>query len=178
MQRIMPGRRVPDFDVELAGGGRWRLSENAPDYMLMIDIYRGHHCPRCRMHLEAVSAAAQDFANARLDVMAISMDGAERADTSRAEWAVGRIRIGHGLSSDDAIALGCYLSHAIESRPLETPIFAEPNILFVRHDLTLYGVITQTFPFSRPKVDDLVEVATFAAARNYPPRGGYVPGGD
>ncbi len=174
MNRIVPGQRVPDFAVKLAGGETWRLSENAPQYMLMIDVYRGYHCPRCRMHLEAISAAATDFKNARMDVIGISADSAERAAKSRAEWAVGNVALGSDFSIADADRLGLYLSHSIEIRPLESPLFVEPAVLFVRRDLTLYGAILQTFPFARPKVSDLLEVPTFAAARDYPPRGDYV----
>lgn len=174
MQRLLPGRAVPDFAVELADGSTWRLSENPPDFMLMIDIYRGVHCPRCRTHLETISTMASDFADARLEVIAVSTDSRERADRSRVDWAVPNVRIGHGLSLRDAQALGLFLSHSIESRPLESPIFAEPGVLFVRPDLTLYGSIIQTFPFARPKPADLLEVATFVAKQGYPPRGDHV----
>jgi len=174
MNKIVPGQRVPDFEVEIEGGRKWRLSENAPDYMLMIDFYRGVHCPRCRGHLEAISAAAEEFKTARMDVIAVSADGAERAAKARAEWKVPNVTIGSSFSVKDADRLGLYLSHSIESRPLETPVFVEPAVFFITSDLTLYGAILQTFPFARPKVPDLLEVATFSAAQNYPPRGNYL----
>ena len=126
------------------------------------------------MHLEAISAAAADFKKARMDVIGISADSSERAAKSRSEWAIGNVAIGSDLSIEDADRLGLYLSHAIEIRPLESPVFAEPAVLFVRRDLTLYGAVVQTFPFARPKVPDLLEVPTFASAQNYPPRGDYV----
>jgi thiol-disulfide isomerase/thioredoxin len=177
MNKIVPGQQVPDFSVGLADGSIWRLSENAPDYMLMIDIYRGYHCPRCRQHLEAINAAMADFNKARMDVIAVSADSAERVAKSYAEWDIGNVVVGGGLSIADADRLGLYLSHSIEIRPLESPVFAEPAVLFVRSDLTLYGAILQTFPFARPKIPDLLEVPTFAAAQNYPPRGDYVLSG-
>lgn len=77
MSKLVPGQSAPDFTVNLADGSRWRLSENAPDYMLMIDIYRGYHCPRCWGHLEAISAAADDFKTAKMDVIGISVDSSE-----------------------------------------------------------------------------------------------------
>jgi hypothetical protein len=174
MNKIVPGQQVPDFSVRLADGGIWRLSENAPDYMLMIDVYRGYHCPRCRGHLEAINAAIADFKKARMDVIAVSADSAERVAKCYAEWDIADVLVGGGLSIADADRLGLYLSHSIEIRPLESPIFAEPAVLFVKSDLTLYGAILQTFPFARPKIPDLLEVPTFAAAQNYPPRGDYV----
>jgi thiol-disulfide isomerase/thioredoxin len=174
MNKLVPGKPVPDFSAKLADGRLWRLSENAPDYMLMIDIYRGYHCPRCRGHLEAISAAAADFKKARMSVIAISVDSSERVAKSYQEWNIADITIGGELALEDADSLGLYLSHSIEIRPLESPIFTEPAVLFVRSDLTLYGAILQTFPFARPKIADLLEVPTFAAAKNYPPRGDYL----
>ena len=108
-----------------------------------------------------------------MNVIGVSADSAERAAKSRAEWNISNVTIGSNLSIADADRLGLYLSHAIEMRPLESEVFVEPAVLFVRSDLTLYGAIIQTFPFARPKVHDLLEVPTFAAAQNYPPRGDY-----
>ena len=41
----------------------------------------------------------------------------------------------------------------------------------MRPDLTLYGAVIGTFPFARPSVDDLFEVASIVRERDYPPRG-------
>ena len=172
--KVVPGTRVPDFSVQLADGSTWRLHENAPKYMLMIDVYRGYHCPRCRGHLEALSEAMDDFAAAGMDVISISTDRKERADKSLAEWKVGKLKLGYGLSEQDAGRLGLYMSKPIEIRPMEQFAFAEPAVFVVRSDLTLYGAIVQTFPFARPKIPDLLEIPKFAAAQNYPPRGDYV----
>jgi AhpC/TSA family len=174
-QKLVPGKPVPDFSVQLADGSEWRLYENAPAYMLMIDFYRGYHCPRCRNHLQSIDAALDEFARAHMDVICISADTKERADLSSNEWKVQNLKIGHGLTEGDAAKLGLYMSKPIEIRPMELKPFAEPAILIVRSDLTLYGAILQTFPFSRSNISDLLEIPVFAAAQSYPPRGDHVP---
>ena len=168
-QRILPTQALPDIEVGLAGGGRWRLADRAPRSMLMIDVYRGLHCPRCRAHLEALAARLDEAKGLDLDVIALSTDPADRAEEAAHEWAVGGLMVGHSLSLDTARQLGCYASTSI--REGETERFAEPGVFFVRPDLTLYGAVIGTFPFARPAIDDLFEVASIVRERDYPPRG-------
>ncbi len=169
MQRLLPTQSMPDIDVPLAGGGRWRLADNAPDFMLMIDVFRGVHCPRCRRHLEEMSARHEEFSEIGLDMIAMSADPAERAEQSRSEWDMPNVPLGYGLPIEVARQLGLYISQNYASH--ESEIFAEPGVFFVMPDLTLYGAVINTFPFARPKIDDLLEVARIVKERNYPPRG-------
>mgnify|MGYP003628102851 FL=1 len=169
MQRLLPTHSMPDIDVPLAGGGRWRLADNAPDFMLMIDIFRGVHCPRCRRHLEEMSARHEEFSEAGLDMIAMSADPAERAEQSRSEWDMPNVPLGYGLPIEMARQLGLYISQNYASH--ESEIFAEPGVFFVMPDLTLYGAVINTFPFARPRIDDLLEIARIVKERNYPPRG-------
>lgn len=169
MTRLLPAQKMPEIEVELAGGGNWRLSQNAPDFMLMIDVYRGVHCPRCRRHLEAASKRKSELDALGLGLIAISTDPEDRANKARAEWDIPNVPIGYGLSIDTARALGLYISQNYTT--FETEIFAEPGVFFVRSDLTLYGAVINTFPFARPNLDDLIEVAKVVKERDYPPRG-------
>lgn len=169
MERLLPTQPMPDIDVPLAGGGRWRLADNAPDFMLMIDVFRGVHCPRCRRHLEEMSARHAEFSEIGLDMIAMSADPADRAEKSRTEWDMPNVPLGYDLPIATARALGLYISQNYASH--ESEIFAEPGVFFVLPDLTLYGAVINTFPFARPKIDDLLEVAKVVKARNYPPRG-------
>lgn len=172
---ILPGTEFPDFTATLADGSIWRLHDNAPKYMLMIDVYRGYHCPRCRDHIKALSAAASSFAEAGMDIISVSMDDRERADLATREWQITGVRIAHDLSEADAARMGVFMSNPIGIRPMEAKPFAEPAVFILQSDLTLYGAIIQTFPFARPKIPDLLEIPRFAAAQNYPPRGDHRP---
>lgn len=169
MSRLLPGQSMPEIDVPLAGGGRWRLSENAPDFMLMIDVYRGYHCPRCRRHLEEAATRTDELREIGLDIVAISTDPPERAEKTVAEWEVGGIPFGHSLSIDTARALGLFISKSYADHEID--VFAEPGVFFVKSDLTLYGAVINTFPFARPHLQDLIEVAKVHKERGYPPRG-------
>ena len=169
MSRVIPSQTMPEIDVPLVGGGRWKLSENAPDFMLMIDVYRGYHCPRCKRHLEAAAAMTDELKEIGLGIVAISTDPQERAEKSVAEWEVEGIPFGHSLSIETARALGLYISKSYADHEIDT--FAEPGVFFVKSDLTLYGAVINTFPFARPHLEDLIEVAKVHKARDYPARG-------
>lgn len=169
MTRLLPSNPMPDITVPLVGGGTWRLSENAPDFMLMIDVYRGYHCPRCRRHLEAARARRDEMNSLGLGLIALSTDPAERAEKSVSEWDVEGIPFGYELPIETARALGLYISKSYADHEIDT--FAEPGVFFVKSDLTLYGAVLNTFPFARPHLDDLIEVAKVHKERGYPARG-------
>lgn len=169
MSKLLPARQMPHLDLPLVGSGRWRLSENPPKTLLMIDVYRGLHCPRCRRHLEEMAARSADREALGLELIAISTDPEDRAHKARADWDIDNIPIAYDLSIETARALGLFISENYSTH--ETQIFAEPGVFFVRPDLTLYGAVINTFPFARPHVDDLIEVAKVIQERNYPPRG-------
>lgn len=137
--------------------------------MLMIDVYRGLHCPRCRRHLEALDSARAEFDAVGMDVIGISTDPAERAAQAKAEWNIAGLRIGFALPIETARALCLFISRSIRER--ETDVFTEPGVFFVRPDLTLYGAVINSFPFARPAVADLLEIGRIVRERGYPPRG-------
>lgn len=169
MSKLLPAQQMPHLDLPLVGSGRWRLAENAPETLLMIDVYRGLHCPRCRRHLEEMALRSADREALGLELIAISTDPEDRAQKARADWDIDNIPIAYDLSIETARALGLFISENYATH--ETQIFAEPGVFFVRQDLTLYGAVINTFPFARPHVDDLIEVAKVIQERNYPPRG-------
>lgn len=168
-KKLIPTETLPELEIGVVGQGRWRLSENAPDFLLMMNVYRGLHCPRCRRQLEDIAALKAEFDALGVDILAVSTDPPDRAERTGKEWNVAGIPIGYGLPVETARALGCYISRAV--RDTETEVFAEPGIFFVRPDLTLYGAVLNTFPFARPAAADLLEVAKVVRERDYPPRG-------
>ena len=164
---LVPGKPFPDVSFDLVGGGRWSRDPDAT--MTVIDLYRGLHCPRCRAHLEEMALQLDGFTAVGAEVVAVSMDPPERAEEARAEWRLGTMAIGYGLTRKDAGRLGGYLSTAV--REGETDVFAEPAILYVQPDGTLYGAVYGSFPFARPKARDVLEVCEIVTSRGYPARG-------
>ncbi|MEE8539912.1 MAG: redoxin domain-containing protein, partial [Woeseiaceae bacterium] len=62
MSGLKPNTKVPDLEVETAGGEIWRLADQKPETFALIEFYRGYHCPRCRQHLIDLQAKLDRFA--------------------------------------------------------------------------------------------------------------------
>lgn len=166
---LLPGQPVPDFSVELVGGGQWRLSEQSPSRFLLIDFYRGRHCPRCHLHVLDLKHKLARLADRGVEVIAISMDERERAEEAVAAWGLDGLTVGYNLAERDARELGLYLSKMINER--EPRCFSEPATMMIRPDGTLYSVTYASNPFARIHFADVLEGLDAIIARDYPPRG-------
>lgn len=172
---LMPAQPVPDLAVATTDGGTWRLSERTPKNFSLIVIYRGLHCPICKKYLLQFQDSLGDFADRGVDLLVLSSDDEARAKKSVADWGLGALTVGYGLSHDDARRWGLYLS---KGRPQPDPakiaepaIFAEPGLFLVRPDGTLFFGSVQTMPFTRPPVAELLKGIDHVLANDYPPRG-------
>ena len=166
--RVTPGQPVPDMNVSLVGGGDWNLADRKPDMFTLIEVYRGYHCPRCKVHLLSLGHKVARFKERGVDVIAVSTDDRERAEKTKAEWGLD-LELGYGLGIDQAREWGLYVSEPI--RDTEPNAFAEPGMFLVRPDGTLYSAIMGTTPFHRWNHADVLEAVDMIRARDYPPRG-------
>ncbi len=167
---ITPDTKVPDLDLPLTNGLRYKLSEQTPDNFTLLVFYRGKHCPICRNQLEDLSAKLQTFTENGVSVVAVSMDSKERAMHIDENWNTGDVPLAYELSEDDARKWGLYIS---EKRPdsEEPEVFSEPGMFLVRPDLKLYFASTQNAPFTRPPLDELIQGIKFIVSKGYPTRG-------
>lgn len=166
---IKPRQPVPPFEVDIVGGGRWRLSEQAPRSFTMIVVYRGLHCPICKGYLADLDRRLDALDQRGVGVVAASSDGRDRAERAKADWGLDRLTLGYGLGIDAGRKWGLYVSGAIrEGEPTQ---FLEPGLFLVRPDRTLYWASIQTMPFARPRFDDVVAALDTVLAKNYPARG-------
>jgi peroxiredoxin len=167
---LIPGQSVPDLDLPLAGGGRFRLSAETPDAFTLLVFYRGKHCPICRGQLEELAQRLDEFTRRGIKVFAISMDNEDRAMATAEAWKTGELPLALGLSEDAARAWGLYLSSKREGSE-EPEVFSEPGLFLVRPDGTLFFAVTQNAPFTRPPLDQLLKGMDFVLANDYPTRG-------
>jgi peroxiredoxin len=166
---ITPRSRIPNIEVPLVEGGTFNMSEASPENFQIIIAYRGYHCPKCKLQLEALAPMVADLRADGHDVVAVSMDSEERAKKVKDEWDVDDLPIAHSLELLDAKSLGLFISNAISEN--EPQIFSEPGIFVVRPDGTLYAEIIQNTPFGRPDLADLVDGLNYAVKNDYPERG-------
>ena len=166
----MPDTQAPALQVPLVGGGTWALADQSPRNFTMVVVYRGYHCPVCKAYLQKLNSLTAKAAEAGVGVLAVSMDDAERAAKTKAEWGLDALTLGYGLTDADARAWGLYVSDAIKDA--ENTRFAEPGLFWVRPDGRLYLIDISNMPWSRPDVEFLLSKVDFAMANGYPARGG------
>lgn len=171
---ITPRTEVPDFSVDLLSGGTWSLADQNPENFTMVVAYRGYHCPICKTFLGKLNAIADGLTERGINLIVISSDTAERAQLARNEWEIDNLELGYGLSIEDARKLGLFVSNGIgvTSIGVEEPeIFAEPGLLMIKPDQTLYFADIQTMPFLRPDLSGLLPNLDFILSKGYPARG-------
>lgn len=181
-QRILyPRQPVPDLEVSTVAGDDWTLGDDPPENFTMVVFYRGFHCPICSRYLADLASKLDDFAELGVDVIAVSTDDEERARRTRAEWKVEGLRIGYGLSLDEAREWGLFISNSrgkTSTGIVEPDRFAEPATYLVRPDGTLYFGSVQTMPFARPSFREILGAIDFVLANDYPARGEVLEGRD
>jgi peroxiredoxin len=164
-----PRQPAPALEVELVGGGTWRLEDAKPDNFAMIVFYRGLHCPICKTYLADLEAKLPEFAKRGVDVIAVSTDGAERARKAKDEWGLPNLRLGYGLSIPAARTWDLFISRAI--REGEPPEFNEPGLFLTKPDGTLFFASRGSAPWGRPPLDQMLRGIDIATERKMPARG-------
>ncbi len=169
MTRIVPGTAFPALDLPRAGGGRVSNASFNADYMAVLNVYRGLHCPRCHAQFDDFIANRAALDEAGVKIVSISTDPQDRAEQAVAEWGLGDLEIGYGLTIQGARDLGLFISEAI--REGETAQFAEAAVFFIKPDGILWGSSVNSFPFLRPTTAMILDAISMAKNRSYPPRG-------
>jgi peroxiredoxin len=173
---LTPRLPVPALNVPLTTGERFVLGAEPGDRFDLVVFYRGLHCPICAKYLMELERLAPEFEKRGMKVIAVSSDGAERAQAMAEKVKASVVRFGHSLSLPSARQWGLYIStsRGKTSIGIEEPaLFSEPGVFIVRPDGTLYFGSTQTMPFARPAFQDLLGAIDFAIANDYPARGEY-----
>jgi peroxiredoxin len=168
---------VPDLSLPLAGGGRWRLSDQRSKHFTMLAFYRGMHCSVCRDYLGKLQSMHAAFSRLGVTPIAISMDGNDRACSAEAGWGLKDLCVAYRLSLQQARDWGLYVSRGTGLSSLgieEPPIFVEPALFLVRPDRTLYYASVQSMPFGRPCFEEMLRGIEKAIAKDYPARGEFV----
>jgi peroxiredoxin len=173
MNRLIPRQATPELSVETLNGP-WTLSEQTPENFSMIVVYRGYHCPICKMYVSELNKLLEEFETRAVSVLALSSDTRERAQLTADEWQLDKLTIGYGLTAQQSAEWGLFRSSSRgkTSLGIEEPAqFTEPGLYLVRPDGTLYWSNISTMPFARPHFREIVGALDFALKNDYPARG-------
>lgn len=167
--KLMPGEKVPELEVNLLNGKLWKLSEDAFTKMKLVVFYRGLHCPLCKAYIGELDKKIGEFAQLDIDIIAISGDTEEKAKMTKAKWNLKDITIGYNHAVKSMRQWGLYISEGAFSS--EPPLFNEPGVFLVKPDRTLFFAGVNNEPFARPPLDDLISGIKYITTNNYPVRG-------
>lgn len=171
---LKAGSPFPAITVDQHGGGQVTLGKPQGDTdWQMIVVYRGKHCPMCTTYLKELNGLKDKFADIGVDIVAVSADSKDRADTQLSQVNPS-YPVGYDLSIPQMQKLGLYISNPRSADESDRP-FAEPGV-FVVNDQGLVQIIDlSNAPFARPNFNTLLGGINFVRnpANNYPIRGTY-----
>lgn len=172
--RLLPRTPAPDLRVPVVGGGEWDLNQRQAERFIMVNFYRGLHCPICSKYLAELNRLADDFAARGVDTLVVSTDPQDRAEKAKQDWDLDKLTVGYDLSLEDARRWNLYISstNGVTSMGVEEPReFAEPGLFLMKPDRTLYFISIQNMPFARPAWREVLGAMDFVIEKNYPARG-------
>ena len=167
---------MPALEALLAGGGLWTLAQEQPAKLTLLAFYRGAFCPVCRTWLADFERLLPEFDKRGVSVIALSCDKPEAAQKSKEDWGLKNLRVGHGLGIEEARKAGLYISEGRGVNPAtgqkEPRLFTEPGVLAVTPQGLLYAAWTQSVPYARPHLAEILTALDNFIARGLPePRG-------
>jgi len=172
--RLLPRTPAPDLRVPTVGGGEWDLSQRRPERFIMVNFYRGLHCPICSKYLGALNRLADEFTRRGVDTLVVSTDPHERAAQAKQDWSLDKLTVGYGLGLEDARRWNLYIStsRGRTSMGVDEPHqFAEPGLFMMTPDHMLYFINVQSMPFARPNWREVLSAVDFVVENDYPARG-------
>ncbi|MBB5723181.1 peroxiredoxin [Loktanella ponticola] len=161
------GIAVPEMKFAKVGGGELTFGGTKDRWSLLV-VYRGKHCPRCKRYLSKFNDMLSDWTDI-MDVMVVSADTAERAQSDVAEFGW-KFDVGYGMTEPQMRQLGLYVSDPL-SEAETTTRFAEPGTYALRPNGELMLVDISNGPASRPDLDELLDGMRFNIDKDRPVRG-------
>lgn len=165
---IRPRATAPPLILETLSG-HFDLAARMPARFTMVVFYRGVHCGFCRRYLQDLEILVPSFAEIGVDAVAVSCDDRERADKARHDWNLTRFPIAYGLSLDQAMEWGLFISTGIKAD--QPDYFPEPGLFLIEPGGIIHAAYVQSWPFARPRLADIRDAIVFGGERNKPARG-------
>ncbi len=165
--KLAAGAPFPTLKWNAVGGGTVDVAET-PGWKLVV-VYRGRHCPLCKVYLKELNRLLPDFKDAGCAVFAVSADPAEKAeaDTSEEGWA---FPVGYGLAVDEMRALGLYVSAPRSAQETDRP-FAEPGLFAINPKGGTQIIELSNAPYARAELAGILRGVRSIQAKGSPVRG-------
>lgn len=162
------GTPLPSFTASALDGSEFTYTGSNGKWLLLI-VYRGKHCGRCKKYLNKLESMQSQWHDAGFDILSVSADTIEKAKSDVAEFGW-TFPVTCELKEADMKALGLYISDPLT--PDETDRrFAEPGIFCIRPDNTVQIAAISNGPSARPDLEELLDGMAFTIEHGKPARG-------
>src|ERR1700741_5487057 len=117
---------MPKLSLPRAGGGVVKLGDSTR--WQVVIVYRGKPCPICRTYLKTLDGLLEQFNAANTEVIAISGDPKEKAESEITEenW---RVPVGYDLRPDKMRQLGLYISEPRSPQETVRPVAESGRVI-------------------------------------------------
>lgn len=168
MKGIKPADKFPDIEFKLVGGGCKRLESSLGGWVLLI-VYRGNHCPRCKTYIEKLHRLSACYEERGVEILLASSDPEFMAARTISEnnWT---LPVAHSLSEHDCRTLSLYMT----AYPVDYELsghYAEPGLFIINPEGLAQVVERSNSPSVRPDLDIVLDGIIGTQNRNLPIRG-------
>jgi len=162
--KLQAGSPMPPITLPRAGGGEVKIG--ASKGWQMVVVYRGKHCPICRTYLKTLDRLLDEFHALGTEVIAVSADPQEKAESEAAEEAW-HFPVGYALTPDHMRLLGLYISAPRSPEETDRP-FPEPGLFIVNPAGQAQIIDISNAPFARPELHGVLNGLKFVQEKKIP----------
>lgn len=168
MTVIKPADTFPPISFNLISGGTKKLSDDVGRWIMLI-VYRGDHCPRCKQYMKRLHELQDGYAERGVDILITSMDPEHIVQRTIKEnsWT---LPIAHSLSAEDSEMLSLYLTPHEDGSELEG-VYAEPGLFLINPEGKIQVIATSNSPSVRPDLEVVLDGIIGTQERGLPIRG-------
>ena len=171
--KLTSGGTLPAITLPLVNGGEITLGHTTnPNTWQVVIVYRGLHCPLCNKYLKRLEELRDAFTNANAELIAISGDPLEKAQTIVTNNKL-QFPVAYGLSIEQMRQLGLYISDPRSPEETDRP-FAEPATFALNSDGQLHLIEISNTPFNRADLAELLDTVEWIQENDYPIRGTHI----
>ncbi len=170
--KLKAGESFPEITTTQLNGSQITLGKPLGDATWQaVFVYRGKHCPLCTKYLNELEGYKQAFAEAGVDIVAVSADSKAQLEEHKQKLEVS-FPLAYGLTEEQMKQLGLYISQPRSEQETDHN-FAEPGLFVVNEHGKLHVVDMSNNPFVRPELGALSRGLAWIRNpdNNYPIRG-------
>lgn len=168
MSGIKPADKFPGIEFKLVGGGVRKVQDWLGRWVMVI-VYRGDHCPRCKAYVAKLETLAPSYAERGVELLLVSSDPEHVAQRTidNNGWT---LPVAHSLTEENCHRLSLYQTEHESGYEL-AGYYAEPGLFLVNPDGLTQSLERSNSPSIRPDLEVVLDGIIGTQERNLPIRG-------